>query len=50
MAVLYALFYLLAVICFVLAAFSVAVRKINLIALGLAFFVLVFFLKSFMSL
>jgi hypothetical protein len=35
------LFLLLAFVCFLLAAIGVAVRRVNLIALGLAFWVLV---------
>lgn len=38
---LYFLFYLAATICFGLAAFAVPVRKVNLVALGLLFWVLV---------
>ncbi len=36
------LFLLIAILCFVLAALNVAVRKINLLAIGLAFFAAAF--------
>lgn len=38
--------YLLAVICFTLAAIGVAIGRVNLIALGLVFFVLVFLIRA----
>lgn len=42
MIVLYFLLYVASVVCFVLAAFGVEVRRpVNLVALGLAFFALV---------
>ena len=40
-------FYLIAVVCFVLAGLSVAVRKVNMIGIGLAFFVFVFMWNAF---
>ena len=46
MTTLYVILYLLAAIVFVLAAFNVRVDKINLIGLGLFFFVLVPFLQQ----
>lgn len=42
---LYFLLYLAAAICFGLAAFAVPVRRVNLVALGLLFWVLVFVIQ-----
>lgn len=42
-----ALFFLIAVVCFVLAGLSVSVRKMNLIGFGLAFFVFVSMWNAF---
>lgn len=47
---LYFLLYLAAAICFGLAAFSVAVRRVNLVALGLLFWVLVFVIQALQKL
>jgi hypothetical protein len=46
MHVLYFVLFLLSVVCFVVAAFELYVSKINLVALGLALFAVVFAIQQ----